>query len=474
MVPAVLLLAFVAPAHHPSPNIGSWIPARWRSHDPQSLETVQQTPVNCLLLEQRDWDGPFVASAGQRGIATLGVIHPGQQPPQQAPDQAPQQAIEAARQAATLNMTGVVLEGDFPESVVAAIEGLNILAIRLPSRSALAFHPPAPLLGTYQGVWPGVEIQKDGVAVSAPSGSPWIDTNAGFLRFVRVAASGRPVWIANTPPPGMVIAPRRYLQAIADAESAGAHWVIALDDDLAHRLLAREATALDAWRRMGELLNFYAGHPEWRALRPCSTLALLEDVDSGALLAGGIIDMLAAKHTTVLPVPLRSFGKDSLAGTTMAVNVDPAALTAAQREALRAWTRAGNTLLTAPPGWKMPMPDDPRQIALNRDQIAKLGEIWRELNSLINSRNPGGKIFNAPSTISNLLAGPAGRPVVLHLVNYSDYPVEDVTVRQPGHFSRVKVLAPGEAPRPLELFEQDGVTEIVIPRLGVAAAVVLE
>jgi hypothetical protein len=466
MFPVVLLLAFAAPAHDPSSGVDSWIPARWYSHDPESLDTIRKTPVNCLLLEQRDWAGPFVASAGQRGIATLGVIHPSQQ--------APQQAIEAAREAATLKMTGVVLEGDFPESTAAVIEGLNILAVLLPSRSALAFDPHAPLLGTYQGVWPGVEIQKDGVAVSAPSGAPWIDTNAGFLRFVRAAAGGRPVWIANTPPQGTVLTPARYLHAITDAESAGAHWVIALDDDFTRRLLAGEVKALDAWRRMGELLSFYVSHPEWRAMRPWSTLALLEDVNSGALLAGGIMDMLAAKHTTVLPVPLRSFGKDSLAGVTMAVNVDPAALTTAQREALRAWTRAGNTLLTAPPGWKMPMPDDPRQIALNRDQIAKLGEIWRELNSLLGSRNAGGKVFNAPGTISNLLAGPAGRPVVLQLVNYSDYPVEDVTVRLTGQFAGAKLLAPGEAPGPLEVFEQDGVTEISIPKLGVVAAVVLE
>jgi hypothetical protein len=462
MFPAVLLLAFAAPAL----DIDSWIPARWYSHDPKSLEAVQKTPVNCLLLEQRDWAAPFVASASQHGIATLGIIHPGRQ--------APQQAIAAAREAAGLKMTGVVLEGDFPESAAAAIEDLNILAIRLPSRSALRFEARAPLVGTYQGVWPGVQIQKDGVAVSAPSGAPWIDTNAGFLRFARVAASGRPVWIANTPPAGTAITPQRYLQAIADAESAGAHWVIALDDDLAHRLLAGEARALDAWQRMGELLKFYSGHPEWRAMRPWSTLALLEDVNSGALLAGGIMDMLAAKHTTVLPVPLRGFGENSLAGATMAVNVDPAALTAAQREALHAWTRAGNTLLTAPPGWKMPMPDDPGQIALNRDQIAKLGEIWRELNSLLGSRNAGGKVFNAPGAISNLLSGPSGRPVVLQLVNYSNYPVEDVTVRLPGEFAGAKLLAPGEAPKPVELFEQDGVTEISIPKFGVAAAVVLE
>ena len=120
------------------------------------------------------------------------------------------------------------------------------------------------------------------------------------------------------------------------------------------------------------------------------------------------------------------------------------------------------------------MPADPRQIVLNQDQIAKLNEIWHELNSLLGNRNPGGKVYNAPGTISNLVAGAAGRPVVLQFVNYSDYPVEDVTVRLPGRFDGAKLLAPGEAPRTLELFEEDGITEISLPKLGVVATIVLD
>jgi hypothetical protein len=462
MVPAVLLLSLFAAAHDPASAFASWIPARWSSHDAASLDLIRGTPVNCLLIEQRDWDARFIDAASQSGIATLGVIRPREH------------ALELAHLAASLKMTGVVLEGDFPPSVYAAIDAANVPVIRLPSRSALSFDSRLPVLGTWQGIWPGVQIQKDGVTVSAPSGAPWIDTNAGFLRFVRVAGNGRPVWLANTPPPETVITTDRYLQAIADAESTGAHWVIGLDDDLTRRLIARDAGAVYTWRKIGDLLRFYASHPEWRTMRPSSTLALLEDVDSGALLAGGIMDMLAAKHTTVLPVPLRDFSGASLAAATMAVDVDPADLSGAQRDALRSWTRAGNTLLTAPPGWKMPVPGDPRQIALNADQIAKLGEIWRELNSLVGSRNPGGKVFNAPGTISNFVAGPGGRPVVMHLVNYSSYPVEDVTVRLPGKFSTAKLLVPGEAEHSIEVFEDDGVTEISIPRLTLAVAVVLE
>ncbi|MGD0620606.1 MAG: hypothetical protein ABSB67_23490 [Bryobacteraceae bacterium] len=62
----------------------------------------------------------------------------------------------------------------------------------------------------------------------------------------------------------------------------------------------------------------------------------------------------------------------------------------------------------------------------------------------------------------------------MHLVNYSSYPVEDVTVRLPGKFSTAKLLVPGEAEHSIEVFEDDGVTEISIPRLTLAVAVVLE
>lgn len=455
MLPVVLLLAAIAAPH----QMSEWIPARWYSHDPESLELVRQTPVNCLLLEQRDWSKPFVDRAAADGIETLGVIRTSDA------------AVDAAHRAGALGMTGVVLEGDFPGDVAAAVEHSGILNIRLSSRASL--DPNAPLVGTDQGVWPGVQIQKDGVTVSAPSGSPWIDTNAGFLRFIRTIAAG-PVWIANAPPAGMAVTPARYLQAIADAESAGAHWVVALDEDTSQRLLAGDAKALDLWLKTGALLGFYAGHPEWRAMRPHSTLALIEDVSSGAYLAGGIMDMLAAKHTTVRPVALSSLRPASIAGATLAVDVDPASLTSTQQDELKAWTRAGNTLLNAPPGWKMPMPEDPKRIVLNSDQIARLGEIWHETNSLIGNRNPGGRVYNAPGAISNVVAGPSGHPVVVQLVNYTNYPLEDVTVRLTGVFSGAKLLVPGEAPRDLEIFEEDGSTEITVPSVVVAAAVVME
>jgi len=451
-----MLLAFLALA-----GIANWIPARWHSHDPATLDLLTKyTPVNCILLEPGDWSVAFSAAAQDRGIAALGVIHPGAD------------AIEQGRRAASLKLAGVVLEGDFPDGTRAALEDSKILVIDLPSRSHLRLHDHPKILGTDQAMWPGIQVQENGVAVSAPSGAPWIDTNTGFLRFLRSIRT-EPIWIANTPPAKTIITPQRYVQAVADAETAGAHWVVALDADFEGRLLSGDAKALAGWRQIGTAMKFYAEHPEWAAMRPYSTLALVEDTDS-ALLSGGILDMLATKHTTVRAVASNDLTQGALSGEKMAADVDPTALTPEQKDILQAWVRKGNTLLTAPPGWKMPVATNATQIAMTKDQMGRLEEIWKEMNALTAMQNPGAKVFNAPSTISNILEGPGGKPVVVHLVNYSDYPLDSMTVRLVGKFTSAMLYTPGEQPKKVDLYDAEGGgTEAFIDKLTTIGAIVL-
>jgi hypothetical protein len=451
-----MLLAFVALA-----AVTNWIPARWSSHDPASLDLLtKHTPVNCVLLEKADWSAPFNAAAAQRGIATLAIVHPGSD------------AVEEGRRAAAQGMTGVVLIGDFPDQAVSALEDSKILTIDLPSRSRLRLHEHPRIVGTYQGVWPGIQVQENGIAVSAPSGSPWIDTNTGFLRFLR-AVRTEPIWIANTPPAKTVITPQRYVQVIADTEAAGAHWVLALDADFNRKLLLGDAKTLAAWQEIGAAMRFYADHREWASMRPYSTLALVEDPGS-ALLSGGIMDMLATKHTTVRAVSSNQLTSTELKGQKMAADVDPGSLTPEQRDVLKAWARQGNTLLTAPAGWKMPVPKDASQVTMTKEQMSRLDEIWKEMNSLTSNQNPGAKVFNAPSTISYAVEGDGGHPVVVHLVNYSDYPLDSMTVRLLGKFQSAVLYTPGAAPKKADIYDAEGGgSEIFIEKLGTIGAVVV-
>lgn len=442
------MLLVVAVAVLASP--ADWVPARWFSSDPASLALLDKTPVNCLLLERPQWSANFLDAAATKGIVTLGVLRPGD------PTAVPRQ------------LNGVVLEGDWPSK-----PDINSGAvIELLPRSRMNLDPHAAVVGTYQAVWPG--IQAGDHAKAAPSGGPWIDTNTGFLRFVR-AATPAAIWIGNTPPAKTAVTTERYLQVISDAAMMGARWIVALDEDLARRLEKREPAALQAWKRMAAQLDWFEQHKNWRQYRPVGQLAIVQDVDTGALYSGGVLDMIAVKHTPVIPVPARQLSESSMAGSKMAVNVVPGALSPAQKDALTQFTRSGGRLLNGPPDWRFP-PMGTDKITLGDADVKKLDEIWKELNEMTGRRNLGARLFNVSSMLSNLLRSPDGAETILHLVNYSDFPVENVTVQVLGKYRSAILLSPGIPARKLETYEvEEGEgTGIVIEKIEVAGTVVLE
>src|SRR5206468_10101936 len=124
------------------------------------------------------------AAAQACGVVALAVIAPGGD------------GGELDR-ALAAKVDGIVFEGEFPEGTAAGIAAKNkaISIIELTSRHRLPLGSTVPVLGTYQGVWPGITVDEEGAKKSGPTSSVWIDTNTGFLRAVR--AWGNPtVWIA--------------------------------------------------------------------------------------------------------------------------------------------------------------------------------------------------------------------------------------------------------------------------------------
>lgn len=454
MLFALLLLAAVA----------DWVPARWISSEPVSLELLRETPVNCVLLEEALWSAAFNAQAREVGVATLAVIRPSRDP------------IAATEKAVAHQFTGVVYEGDFPrdplEKARLVAAKADLIIIELPPRTSMRLDSSDPIIGTFQGVWPGINMADDGSAKAAPTGGPWIDTNAGFLRFVR-AATGATVWIGNQPPAKTVVQPARYFQAIADAAIVGARWIAALDAELARKLAEREPGAIETWRRIGRHLAYWQQHREWASYRPYRGLAIVHDVSSGALLSNGILDMIAVRHTPIRSVPIPRLSDEAVRGALMAVSVDPAALTPEQKEVLRRFTRSGASLLSAPPGWKFPEVA-PGQVTVDKKEVERLDDIWRGVNSMVGRENLGVRLFNVSSMLSELVAGPGDRPVVLHLVNYSDYPVEHVTAHFLERFAKARLLDPEAPPRDLAVYPQGAGSGVDIDVVRHVATLVLE
>jgi len=436
-ISAILLtLASVsADAPRGGPSVSDWVPMRWPAGATvQSLELLRDHPVNCLLVDSKQW------------------------------------SPELVRLAALMKIVILKQDGAAGSSSYVSADGLHVTFVQRHQMDL-----SAPIATTDQGIWPGVRAQEEGKAHAAASGAAWIDTNAGFLRFVRAAAKPETsIWIGVQPPAGKVFPMERYLQAIGDAAMTGARWVLALDADFSKRLLAREPKALKDWTRIGETLRFYESHREWRSAKAYSKLAIVQSPESGALVSGGVLDMIAVKHTPVKPVPSGSLDPASMKDAQLAVNVDPESLTPEQKAALKTFTSGGGTLLTGPPGWKFPSLK-PGQVTLAPEDLEKLDAIWKEMNSMIGRRNLGARLFNVSTMLSNLQITADGKYVLLHLVNYGDYPAESVAVHLLGKYKSARLLQPGKIPvQTMDLYEIDEGVGLDIDKVGAVATLVLE
>ena len=183
--------------------------------------------------------------------------------------------------------------------------------------------------------------------------------------------------------------------------------------------------------------------------------------------------MIAVKHTPVRPVPGHSLTPQELEGIAMAVDVDPSSLSDKQKAALTAFRRRGGSTLSGPASWKFPA-ITPDRITLSDEDVRMLDDIWKETNHMTGRRNLGARLFNVSSMLSNLVGSPDGKREVLFLVNYSGYPVENITVHLLGKYRTATVLAPGQKARDLPVYEVEDGTGTDIDMVQVMAAIVME
>ena len=194
----------------------------------------------------------------------------------------------------------------------------------------------------------------------------------------------------------------------------------------------------------------------------------------GALLSGGILDMIAVKHTPVRPVPKQRMDAKAFEGVAMAVNVDGESLTPAEREILRGFARGGGTLLTGPPGWRNTSKTNGDAITLEKEELERLDQIWKEVNSMIGRKNLGARLFNVSTMLSNLVASADGKQVFIHLLNYSEYAVENVTVHFLGNFQHARLFTPDGQEKVLEVYKNEEGTGVDIDKISTFATLRLD
>ena len=408
------------------------VPVRWPAGwGPDELRLLEKTPFNCVVVDGGGWGREMAAAAASKGVVAVAV------------------------------------RGSEAEKGPAAEGGV----VELTPRVAMS-GTSGEVAGTNQGLWPGIRVEHGGKVEARPTGGPWVETNSGFLRYVRIAAPGKAVWIANRVPKGVVVDGKKHVHALADAASAGARWVVDLEAGLAEGMKKGDARALADWERIVAAARFYEVHKQYSEWRDGGGLALVEDERTGALLSGGISDMIVAKHIPLRLVKPEQLGAAQGTGIRMILNVDPQMLTPEQTEQVRSIARAGGTLVNGPPGWKMALPEG-GAIVFGEEQLKQLDGVWREVNGLIGRRNFGIRVFGAPGMLSNLKLSPERSRAAVHLVNYTDYPVETITIQTTEKWSSARLLTP-KGEKALELYAGEEGMAFDIDRVEDVAIVVLE
>ncbi len=442
-----------------APPPADWVPARWPWADAASLELLADTPINCLLL--KTYDADLLKAVHERGLVPLAIVSGAD-------------AAGAARKALAAGAAGIVLEGDFPASAADSVRTAagSAPVILLTARRNLPVASKFAIVGTYQGVWPGIETEENGAKKAGPTGTIWVDTNTGFLRAARAAVNA-PLWISNQPPQNTIITSERYIQAIADADVSGARWVMALDNDFAGRLRHRQVSAVRDWRRIMHFMRYFEAHPEWRGLTEYGKVEVVQNPLRGGILSGGLLDTLATNHMPARPIAPQSLTPAVLRGATLVVDLEPNGLTDAQENVLRDFAAAGGKVLKAPPRWQDPDPSGGR-ITLTTHEFDRLDRLWNDLNAAMPRRSYGVSLFNAATMISNVLTSADGKALIVHLVNYSDYPVEGISVAFPTDYTKATLLMPEGAPQNLAVAPGGGGAMVTLDKLTVCATIQLE
>jgi len=455
MILALLLLA----------ALPDWVPAYWTSNDPKSLDLLKGSGVNCVLLPAVAITGEFLHSAAAGEIAVVAVVRPGLA------------SFDEAARASKSGANALLLEGDFDTRVDRTIRELAapLPVIELPSRQRIKLDSRDPIAGTWQGLWPGIIIAHGGSKVMAgPSSAPWINTNTGFLHFLRAAMSSV-LWIGATPPAEDTVTPvERYGIVISDAYAAGARWIVTLDDDLNRRLLSGDAKARADWQRLGGYIRYFEQHREWREYRPFSRMAVMQDGDSGGLLSASLLDLMFAQHIAVRSIPSRRLKEDTLAGVRTVINVEPSnAFSTSQQQALAHFAQSGGVLLNPPANWRFG-DDTPGRISPNRKQLERIQDIWEMLYNATARKNFGARSFNTAGILFNVLASPDDKRLLIHLVNYTGFPGESITVQALGEWKRARLYQPGAAEKELSVYPVKDGTGMDIDKLDVVASLIVE
>ncbi len=257
---------------------------RW--HDPATLEILNETPVDCLVVSwaagmpedatQQQTAAPLVEAARKRGLAVVGWVDG-------AAD--PRPAIAAAKSA---GLSAVAVE-NFHDTA-------ELPVIAWGKRAAAPWDSTGPVLPVVDNVWPGVAPAAGRDPSAGPTSLPWLNSNGWYIQMAR-ARLRVPLWLVLDPPgKGAVVPAQSCLLTICDAESAGGRWVISLDDAFRAGLAEQDREFQKTWKRIAAAASFFQKHGEWRGYSPLGLVGVISDFAGDNFdVSGEVLNLMARR-----------------------------------------------------------------------------------------------------------------------------------------------------------------------------------
>jgi hypothetical protein len=388
--------------------------------EPRSLDSLSGSPVSCLVPSWADGSpqddaqqralAPLAAEARKRGLALVGFVARGAEL---------RRAIEAARAA---GLDAVATESD------EAVTGFPVLRFR---ERGLESRAPAEFLGVDGLLWPGVRAKPEDVdAETGPTGPPWLDSNAWFVRLARTLVKPRALWLGFEPPEqGQPVSAAAYAQAIADSSVFGARWLVSLDSHLRAGLAAGAATALETWRAIARSLAFFETHGAWSRYGAVEQLGVVSDyAGANQFLSFEVLNLLARQGglSRILPTPGALEARLEDLDAVLYVDASMPSREVALR--LNAYAEAGGILIV-PPGWQAlgsldeAAPWLPRfelrrlgrgRLAVAREAFADPYALAEDAQVVMSHRHDRLRVYNPGTTQFHYAVSEDGRSGVLH------------------------------------------------------------
>jgi hypothetical protein len=397
--------------------------------DPQSLDLIQGTPVNCLVVpwaagtagdqEHQQRLGPLLRAGTASGISFVGTIGT-------SPERGP--VIDAGLRAGLAAFMIESLEG-LPKDAPAIL--------RVP-RGGIPWESATSIFIIRENLWPGLgmdNVKEDDTASGGPTGVPWVNSNGWLSLLARRLAGGKRIWLEYDPPESSDLAhPADYAMAVADSRAYDSHWVISLDERLRVGLVQKDPRASSVWESITDSLTFFKEKGEWASYQPMGYLAVVSDFrGDNEFLSTEVLNLLSRRHVQYKIVESSKVASVSLTHLKAVLWIDDVAPDDAVRARLLAFVRDGG-LLIAPANWGPSGLKLTRGGLLDRYEVRALGkgriavpregfqdpyDVAVDAHLLLSRRNDWVRVFNAMAVNACCTSDAEGRKLLVQLLNYA-------------------------------------------------------